>query len=294
MLKIAIVGYGNVGRAAREAVDAAPDMVLVQVAEAPGVPIPEDLKDIWVTDLRDVRADAALLCLPSRLCPDAAETLLSMGINTVDAFDIHGEIPAVKARLDAVAKVHGTAAVLSAGWDPGTDSLLRALFEAMAPRGISYTDFGPGMSMGHSVVAKSKAGVKNALSMTMPVGAGVHRRMVYVELADGAALADVTAAIKSDPYFSHDETHVIPVADIGALQDVGHGVRMTRKGVSGDTHNQLFEFSMRINNPALTSQVMAGCARAAVRQTPGCYTMIELPVVDLLPGERDEWVKKLV
>ena len=69
---------------------------------------------------------------------------------------------------------------------------------------------------------------------------------------------------------------------------------MIRKGVSGKTDNQRFEFNMTINNPALTSQVMVSCARAAMRQQPGCYTMIELPMVDLLPGDREQWVAKLV
>ena len=71
---------------------------------------------------------------------------------------------------------------------------------------------------------------------------------------------------------------------VDALLDMGHGVNLTRKGVSGKTQNQLFEFNMRINNPALTAQVLVCVARAAMRQQPGCYTMVEVPVIDLLPG----------
>jgi diaminopimelate dehydrogenase len=78
------------------------------------------------------------------------------------------------------------------------------------------------------------------------------------------------------------------------LNDVGHGVNLVRKGVSGTTHNQLFEFNMKINNPALTAQVMVCCARATMRQQPGCYTMIEVPVIDLLYGEREELIAHLV
>lgn len=69
---------------------------------------------------------------------------------------------------------------------------------------------------------------------------------------------------------------------------------MERKGVSGATHNQLFRFEMRINNPALTAQVMVAALRAAARQKPGCYTMIEIPVIDYLPGDREAWIRKLV
>ena len=118
--------------------------------------------------------------------------------------------------------------------------------------------------------------------------------MVYVELEDGYRLEDVTKAIKADPYFVHDETHVNQVPSVDALLDMGHGVNLTRKGVSGKTQNQLFEFNMRINNPALTAQVLVGVARAAMRQQPGCYTMIEIPVIDLLPGDRDQWIGRLV
>ena len=297
MLRIAVAGYGNVGRGAYEAALAAKDMQVVCVAEAPNVPVPGALAGMWVTRLKDINkfggVDAAILALPSRMSADAADELLSMGINTVDAFDAHEEIWATKCRLDATAKIHGVTAVISAGWDPGTDSVIRALFEAMAPNGLSYTSFGPGMSMGHTVIAKTVRGVKNALSMTMPAGAGIHRRMVYVELDEGAALDAVAAQIKSDPAFSHDETHVIAVEDVKALLNVAHGVEITRAGVSGSTHNQSLAYSMKINNPALTGQILVSAARAAVKGEPGCYTLLEIPIIDLLPGEREELIKRL-
>lgn len=131
--------------------------------------------------------------------------------------------------------------------------------------------------------------------MTIPTGTGVHRRMVYVELDTGAEFAAVERAIKEDEYFKNDDTRVFAVPSIDALKDVGHGVRMERKGVSGRTHNQLFEFRMTINNPALTSQIMVACGRAAARRLrPGAYTMPEIAPMDLLPGEREELVKTLV
>ena len=97
-----------------------------------------------------------------------------------------------------------------------------------------------------------------------------------------------------DGFFVNDETHVKLVPSVDALLDMGHGVNLTRKGVSGKTQNQLFEFNMRINNPALTAQVLVCVARAAMRQQPGCYTMVEVPVIDLLPGDREERIGHLV
>ena len=168
------------------------------------------------------------------------------------------------------------------------------MLQAIAPKGITYTNFGPGMSMGHTVAVKAIEGVHKALSMTIPTGTGIHRRMVYIELEDGYNFEQVAAAIKADPYFASDETHVTLVPSVDDVIDMGHGVHLTRKGVSGVTQNQLFEFSMRINNPALTGQVMVCAARAAMRQRPGCYTMIEVPVIDLLPGNREELILHLV
>ena len=148
--------------------------------------------------------------------------------------------------------------------------------------------------MGHSVCVRSKEGVKNALSMTIPKGEGIHRRMVYVELEEGASLEAVTAAIKADPYFASDETHVFAVESVDAVRDMGHGVNLVRKGVSGKTQNQRLEFNMSINNPALTGQVLVNVARASMRQQPGCYTMIEIPVIDMLPGDRESLISHLV
>lgn len=295
--QIAVVGYGNIGRAAVEALSIAPDLELAGVVRRnPATPRPAELAGVKVVaNIEELgRVDAALLCTPTRAVPDAAEQILARGIATVDSFDIHSRVVELRDRLDAVARKHGTAAIISAGWDPGSDSMIRAILEAMAPKGLTYTNFGPGRSMGHTVCAKSKPGVRDALSMTIPLGTGIHRRMVYVELEPEANLEDVAAAIKSDDYFAHDETHVVEVPSVEALNNVGHGVNLIRQGVSGVTANQNFRFLMEINNPALTGQVLVSCARAALRQAPGCYTMIEIPPVDLLPGDRRDLVRRLV
>lgn len=295
--RAAIVGLGNIGRFALDALAEAPDFEIAGIVRrrpVRGEGIPESVAVVGdVAELGDV--DVALLCVPSRAVPETAERYLAGGISTVDSFDIHGnELVGLRRQLDGTAKAHGVTAVVAAGWDPGTDSVVRALLEAMAPRGITHTNFGPGVSMGHSTVVRALPGVADAASVTVPVGAGVHRRLVYVELEPGASLDDVRDAILADPYFKNDETHVIEVASVRDVVDVGHGVRLERKGVSGRTHNQQFVFDMRINNPALTAQVMVAAARAALRQRPGAYTLLEVPVIDMLPGERDELVRRLV
>ncbi len=296
-IRAAVVGYGNIGRFTVEALEAAEDFEIAGIVRRNG----SDNKPLELTpyevvkDIRELNdVDVAILAAPTRSCEEFARQILPLGINTVDSFDIHSDIRGYRERLMTLNKQTGTVSVIAAGWDPGSDSVVRTLMESLAPKGLSYTNFGPGMSMGHSVCVRSKEGVKNALSVTIPLGEGIHRRMVYVELEDGTKLEDVTKAIKADPYFAHDETHVFAVASVDDVRDMGHGVNLVRKGVSGKTQNQRFEFNMQINNPALTAQVLVNVARASLRQQPGCYTMVEIPVIDLLPGDRAELIEHLV
>ena len=296
-IRVAIVGYGNIGKYALDAVETAPDMVLAGIVRRQGAENkPAELADITVvkdiTELENV--DVAILATPTRKVEEYAKKCLALGINTVDSFDIHTQIVDLRRSLDAAAKEHNAVSIISAGWDPGSDSIVRSLMQSLAPKGVSYTNFGPGRSMGHSVAVRAIEGVKDALSMTIPVGTGIHRRMVYVELEEGADFKTVEAAIKADPYFVNDETHVQQVPCVDDLNDVGHGVNLVRKGVSGKTHNQLFEFNMKINNPALTAQVLINVARASMKQQPGAYTMIEIPVIDMLCGDKEELISHLV
>jgi diaminopimelate dehydrogenase len=294
MIKIAVMGYGNIGKAAIEAINAAPDLEFVGV-------VSRTLEDGALGKTPIVRnvdelsgVQVVLLCVPSRRVPDIAEEILLKGISTVDCFDIHSEIYHLFTRLDGAAKKGGSTCAISIGFDPGLDSAIRALFEAAAPKGLTYTNFGPGMSMGHTVAVKDIAGVKDGLSITIPSGAGVHRRMVYVVLDDGADFSEVAARIKADPYFVNDETHVIQVGDIDSLIDTGHGVKITRKGVSGSANNQRFNFEMSIDNPAMTAQMMVSAARAVIKQAPGAYTMLHLPPIDMLYGSQEELIRRLV
>ena len=290
-IRAAVVGYGNIGHYALQALEAAPDFEVAGIVRRNGAENkPEELAryDV-VKDIRELQdVDVAILATPTRSVEKYAKEILALGINTVDSFDIHTQITSLRRSLDKSAKAGKAVSVISAGWDPGSDSVVRAMLQAIAPKGITYTNFGPGMSMGHTVA------VKAALSMTIPTGTGIHRRMVYIEVKEGYEFSKVAAAIKADPYFVNDETHVIEVPCVDELLDMGHGVNLTRKGVSGKTQNQLFEFNMHINNPALTGQVLVCVARASMKQQPGCYTMIEIPVIDLLPGEHEELIAHLV
>lgn len=295
-IRAAIIGYGNIGKYVIDNITHSSDFEVAGIVRRNIDSVPTELQEFVVTDsiskLQD--ADVAILCLPSRMLEGSAKECLTLGINTVDSFDIHSEIGQFRNTLNIFAQKHNAVSVISAGWDPGSDSIVRTLMQAMTPNGITYTNFGPGMSMGHSVAVKAIEGVKNALSITIPKGTGIHRRMVYIEIEEGHRLEEITHAIKTDSYFVNDETHVFQVENVDELKDMGHGVRMERKGGSGSIQNQLLSFNMNVNNPALTAQMLVCAARASLSQQPGAYTLIEIPVVDFLPGDKEEWIEKLV
>ena len=148
-IRAAIVGYGNIGRYVLEALEASADFEIAGVVRRNPEDIPSELKAYKVTnkitELEQV--DVAILATPTRQVESFAKEMLAMGINTVDSYDIHGGIVDLRRSLDEVAKAHNSVAVISAGWDPGSDSVVRALLEAMVPKGVTYTNFGPGMSM---------------------------------------------------------------------------------------------------------------------------------------------------
>ncbi|HEY8541450.1 MAG TPA: diaminopimelate dehydrogenase [Pseudothermotoga sp.] len=298
--KVVIVGMGNVGHAVFDCVSQSEDMELVGIVEIPEriKSLREEFRKIPVTDnVEDLtKPDVAILAIDSRAVPSVASQYLKRGINTVDAYDIHGAEGALRLKkdLDSIAKESGSVSIISAGWDPGSDSIIRVVFEMIAPKGITWTNFGPGMSMGHTVAVKRIEGVKDAISITCPKGMGMHSRLVYVQLEEGYDFADVAKKIAEDPYFSHDELHINQVDDVSKLVDMGHCVKIERKGTSGKVCNQRMEFHMWVNNPAATAQVMVAAARATLKQKPGCYTLLEIPVIDFLCGEKDDLLCRLL
>ena len=304
-IKVAVHGLGNIGRHAVDCLQTALDMeCLGIIRRAPSLgKNPLDLRGCpdfaSIDDLvaKQGKPDVVCVCSPSRNVPEDASFYLGKGFCTVDSFDIHSEIGKLVPRLDEAAKKNGVAAITAAGWDPGTDSMFRALLEAMAPAGTTFTNFGRGRSMGHSVAVRSMKGVADATSITIPIGGGRHARLVYVLPEKGASFEEIKKTIAADPYFVHDPLEVREVADSGEMAlvaDNSHGLLMERIGASGSTGNQRFSIDMRIDNPALTAQILVSSARAATRMPAGCYTLIDIPPVALLPGERMKHIARLV
>ncbi len=274
MVKIAVIGAGNVGIAAAKAVFESPDMELCgfvrrkaeKVLGFDNVPVAEDIFDL------PEKPNGAIITVPSRFVEPIEKELLESGIYTVDCFDIHEELCAMRKRLFASAKKGNVSCVIGAGWDPGLDSAIRTLMLAAFPEGEIYTNFGPGMSMGHSAAAKSINGVMDAVSVTVPIGKGKHARKIYTVLKKNADKAAVEHEILNDSYFEHDECSVEFVDSVKPFRDTKHGVF-----IENIFDDQKMCFSMKIDNPALTGRILVSAMRAAFLQKAGAYFMPEIP-----------------
>jgi len=304
-IKAAVHGLGNIGKGTIESLLAAPDFECLGVIRRASSLGKNRLDLQGIQDYTSIenlikdkgKPEVMILCGPSRKVPEDAKHYLSLGIHTVDSFDVHSEIRALVALLDDLAKKSDCACITAAGWDPGTDSVLRALFEAMTPVGTTFTNFGRGRSMGHSVAARAIRGVANATSITIPVGGGKHARLVYILPEKGASFEQIEKDLAADPYFILDPLDIRQVKseeELMGVADNSHGVLLERIGSSGRTSNQRLSFDMRIDNPALTSQVLVSCARAVTRMPSGCHTLIDIPTVALLPGDRMDNIERLV
>lgn len=297
LIRAVVVGYGNIGRYAVEAILQEKDFELAGIIDPFIKERPVELGHISfvedISELRDIQV--ALLCIPTRAVCKTGMDYLTKGICTVDIFDLHGqELLDLYNTFDRCAKEHGAASLSAAGWDPGADSVVRALMKVMIPKGITYTNFGPGMSMGHSVVAKSKPGVEDAVSLTFPKGSGIHRRMVYVRLAPGGDKEAIARSIKEDPYFSNEDVNVLFVKSLDDVRDYGHSSLIERKGRAGIHSNQRTSFHAELNNPAVTSQVLVAAARAITKQKPGAYTMNQVAMADFLDLTTEEMILTLI
>ena len=296
-IRVAIIGWRNVGRHCKYVLDETADMQLVGVVrrESSLSEVDSDLADIKVvsdiTKLGDI--DVAMVCVPSRLAGDRVAETLKLGISTVDSFDIHDEIVKTKKRLDVIAKKNNVVSILGAGWDPGSDSVVRCLMQIVCPHSLTTTTFGGkkgGRSMGHTAAVKAIKGVKDAVSLTLPNGAGKQKRLVYVELEPKADFNKIAEAIRKDDYFKNDPTDVVAVDNVSKYNTLNHGGEVER--ISDDVAQK---YKIEGINPLMTANVLVASARAAYRacnaKQSGAYTMIERPLVDFVPGSLEEQLK---
>ena len=326
MIRIGIVGYGNVGRGAESAVLQSEDMVLTGIftRRAPETvhPYREDTPIFPISRLSEQGAevDVLLLCGGSATDLPVQTPELARRYCVVDTFDTHARIPEHFAHVDAAAKAGGTAAVISTGWDPGLFSMMRLLGSAVLSEGTGDTFWGPGVSQGHSDAVRRIEGVADARQYTIPVQRTVnavrrgesgftardkHTREAYVVLKEGADPQRVAHEIITMPnYFdAYDTTVHFISADEMASEHAAmpHGGFVIRSGKLGQDRQfgSLMEFKLELDsNPMFTGAVMTAFARACHRLhaqgKTGCFTAFDVPLGLLSPLSDEELRAKML
>ena len=317
MIKVGIVGYGNLGRGVCLAVDKASDMECVGVftrRNPDSLKIAVDFPVYSINDLTKFKGEIDVLLLCGGSATDLPNTTAELlkDFNTVDSFDTHAKIPEYFAKLDKVAKENGTLSAISIGWDPGLFSIMRMLFGAVLPEGNDYTFWGKGVSQGHSDALRRIDGVKNAIQYTIPkeqalsaVRSGLnpnlstrdkHLRECFVALEDGADKQKIENEIKSMPnYFADYDTIVNFVSDeeVKEMQKkLSHGGFVFRSGKTTEQNSHLVEFSLKLDsNPEFTASVLTAYARAisklAKEGKTGCLTVFDIPLSYLSPNPNE-------
>lgn len=291
-IKIGIVGFGNLGKGAIEAINATDDLELVAVFTRRN---PEDLqinqpnvKALHVDDAANYQnqIDVMLLCGGSATDLPEQTPKFAQLFNTVDSYDNHGEIPEFYQAVDQVARKNETTAIISVGWDPGLFSTNRVMADAILPNGENYTFWGKGLSQGHSDAVRRVNGVKNGVQYTIPskdaiekvrsgsnpalATAEKHNRICYVVAEAGADKTTIENEIKTMPnYFADYNTEVHFITEEELARDhseAPHGGFVIRGGQTGKNNKQIYEFSLKLDsNPEFTASVLVAYARAAYR-----------------------------
>ncbi len=324
MIKVGIVGYGNLGRGVTLAVNKATDMECVGIFTRRD---PQSLKpavDYPVYSIDKLnefkgKIDVLLLCGGSATdLPNNTVKYLE-NFNTVDSFDTHAKIPEYYAKLDKVAKENGTLSAISIGWDPGVFSIARMLFGAVLPCGNDYTFWGKGVSQGHSDAIRRIEGVKNAIQYTIPkeealskVRAGEnpqlstrqkHLRECFVAVEEGADKLIIEKAIKEMPnYFADYDTIVnfVEESEVKKMQQkLSHGGFVFRSGKTTEENAHLLELSLKLDsNPEFTGSVLTAYGRAVARLASegksGVVTVFDVPLKYLSPLSEEELRKTLL
>lgn len=322
MIKIGIIGYGNLGRGVEMAVRQNPDIELVAIfTRRDPAALNTNTRTVAISALESYigKIDVMILCGGSATDLPEQGPLAARWFNTVDSFDTHAKIPDYFNQVDAIAKNGKTVSVISTGWDPGLFSLARLLGQSILPDGADYTFWGKGVSQGHSDAIRRVPGVRNGVQYTVPledalakVRAGgnpdlttaeKHERVCYIVPEDGADREEITRTIQTMPYYFdqyHTTVHFITEEELKAKHStMPHGGIVFRTGTTGKGTRHRMEFSLALeDNPEFTSSVLIAYARAIARlaaegQT-GARTVFDIPLGYLSPKPAEELRRTLL
>lgn len=323
-IRVAICGYGNLGRGVENEIKNSSDMELVAVftrRDPNSLIINSNIPVVKIDNMKDwsEKVDVLIMCggsatdLPEQV-PEAARLF-----NTVDSFDTHARIPEFYEKVNESALKASKTSIISGGWDPGMFSIMRTYADAILPQGKTYTFWGKGLSQGHSDAIRRVKGVKNAVQYTIPIEKAMesvrngenpelstgekHLRECFVVAEENANLEEIENTIKTMPnYFSdyHTEVHFITEEELKKNHSkMGHGGFVIHSGETGDNNKQIIEYSLKLDsNPEFTSSVLIALARANYRlhkdKNYGAKTMLDIPPALLSQKTPEELRKELL
>lgn len=326
-IRIAVMGYGNLGRGVELALKQTPDMELVGIfsRREPSTlrPVFAESKVFRSDDILSMKNDIDVLIL----CGGSKSDLMTQSVqyaadfNVVDSFDTHAKIPEHLVAVGNATQKNGTVAIVSVGWDPGLFSLQRLLAESILPFGKTYTFWGKGVSQGHSDAVRRIEGVKMAVQYTVPVEAALdgvrgknppeyttrqkHTRKCFVVALEGADKEKIREQIVTMPdYFADYDTEVDFISEAEFLKNhtkMPHGGLVIHNGETGREyeHSEIYEFSLKLDsNPEFTAGVLVAYARAAYRLAEegqsGVRTILEIPPYLISPRSLGSLQKELL
>ena len=319
-MKIAIYGYGNLGRGVECATKYHTDAELVgiftrrdptTVKTALGTAV---YSADTILDFKD-KIDVLILCGGSATDLPEMTPELAKSFNVIDSFDTHARIPEHFSAVDRAARESSHTALISAGWDPGLFSIARLYASSVLPKGADYTFWGRGISQGHSDAIRRIEGVVDARQYTVPVKAALdsvrsgecptlttrekHLRECYVVAEEGADKKAIEEKIKNMPNYFADYDTTVSFVTLDELREkhggMPHGGSVIRNGVTGfdGEHTHTVEFSLKLDsNPEFTASVLVAYARAvdrlAKRGSYGCKTVFDIAPAELSPYSAEE------
>ncbi len=323
-IKIAICGYGNLGKGIESEIPKSKDMELVAIFTRRN---PESLvtkSSVPIININDInnwkdKIDVVIMCggsatdLPNQV-PEIAKSF-----NTVDSFDTHAKIPEYYNTVNESALVGNKTSIISGGWDPGMFSLMRLYADSILKNGFTYTFWGKGVSQGHSDAIRRISGVKNAIQYTIPIEKAMdrvrngenpdlqtnekHLRECFVAAEEGANKEKIEKEIKTMPnYFADYNTIVHFISEEELKQKhskMSHGGFVIHSGETGEGNKQIIEYSLKLDsNPEFTASVLIALARANYRINRngqyGAKTIFDIPPVLLSEKTPEELRKQLL
>lgn len=323
-IRVAIAGYGNLGKGIESHLDKNFDMELVCIFSRRKKSELDVKSNVPVVSIDEIekwkdKIDIVFLCGGSAKDLPIQGPKFASIFNTVCSFDTHAKALEYCEKMKEATKNSNTIAMTSIGWDPGIFSHMRLLIKSILPNSKVYTFWGEGISQGHSDAIRKIEGVKDARQYTIPIKETIekvrsgeipeftpremHKRVCYVVLEEGADKEKIEDEIKNMPnYFAEYDTKVHFISEEELLKNhskLPHGGTVIGIGETSKGVKQVIEFSLNLDsNPEFTSAVLIAYGRAAYRMwcsgERGYKNFSDVPAKYLSTMDYEEIIKNII